>query len=135
MSGLANYLINTISSAIFGVKGEEESMATSFYDSDRYSPSTTEVLAVKDALFQRFKLPLELIDRIIDFAEYWPRTTTCRTGGQLHVRSGRPDFEDQFLVRSWEMRGVRQNADSYSCAHILWATYPRKPLRQSRKRT
>lgn len=102
MAGLASYLFNTAYFAVFGESTMEpvEDPATSFYDPDRFIPSIEDVLSIKDILFKKFELPIELIDFIIDFAEYWPRITTCRTGGELHVRSGRPGLEDQFLVSS-----------------------------------
>ncbi|OWO98030.1 hypothetical protein B2J93_8255 [Marssonina coronariae] len=99
MSGLAGYLLNILSNAIFGSESTTEGdMANSFYSSERYTPSTEDVISVKNDLFKRFALPIELIDTVIDFAEYWPRTTTCRTGGEFHVRSGRPGLEDQFMA-------------------------------------
>ncbi|KAI9046928.1 hypothetical protein LZ554_009005 [Drepanopeziza brunnea f. sp. 'monogermtubi'] len=112
MSGLVNYLFNTLSAAIFGTEAEEEEerMPTAYYDCDRYTPSTEDVLSVKDFLWKEFELPLELVDSIIDFAEYWPRTTTCRTGGELHVRSGR-SIENQFLLRSYPL-GYIPNDDA-----------------------
>ncbi|KAK2624670.1 hypothetical protein QTJ16_005863 [Diplocarpon rosae] len=88
MSGLADYLLNTLSNAIFRSGSTTElDMATSFYDSERYTPSTKDVYSVKSDLVKKFALPIELVDTVVDFAEYWPRTTTCRTGGEFHLRS------------------------------------------------
>lgn len=36
-------------------------------------PSTSDILSVKDVLMKR--LPIEVVDAIIDLAEYWPHTT------------------------------------------------------------
>ena len=40
-------------------------------------PTINDVLEVKDIL-STIKLPLEVIDVIVDFAEYWPHTTAMR---------------------------------------------------------
>jgi hypothetical protein len=40
------------------------------------SPSVDDVLKVKDIIKESSRLPLEIIDCIIDFAEYWPRNST-----------------------------------------------------------
>ena len=109
MSGLVSYLVNALSSFVFGPSETTETSmeydpATSFYDADRYTPSIEDVIATKDTLFEQFKLPIELIDTIIDYAEYFPCTTMCRTGGELHVRAGGSGMgghsEDRFLVRA-----------------------------------
>jgi len=70
-------------------------MATQFYSPDRHFPSPHDVVEVKQELLSRIHLPLELIDTIIDYAEYWPRTVTTR--GSVIVASGRD--ENRFLVR------------------------------------
>lgn len=68
------------------------------YDSCRYCPSVGDVLEVKSYLFKKFDLPIELIDTIIDTAEYWPHTTTA-TRHSTSVRA-QIDRENQFLVRN-----------------------------------
>lgn len=40
-----------------------------------FIPHVTDVLNVKSTLWRK-KLPVELIDSIVDFAEYWPRVVT-----------------------------------------------------------
>lgn len=98
------YIINKVSSAAAGSLQAtmDEDPVTSPYDCDRYIPSIEDVLATKDTLFKNFKLPIELIDTIIDFAEYFPRTSICRSGGELHVRAGGSgragSTEDRFIV-------------------------------------
>jgi hypothetical protein len=49
------------------------------YNSDRYKPSVEDVLSVKEFLGSISSFPLELIDTVIDFAEYWPHTSTAIT--------------------------------------------------------
>lgn len=62
------------------------------------SPSPNDVLEVKDVLLKASLLPLEIVDMIIDYAEYWPRTTvstaveTFAVGGYGNLR------EDIFIV-------------------------------------
>lgn len=101
MAQIASYLWSTFNSAIFGPPppvSEPEDPTSSFYDSSRYAPFVRDVLSVKELLFWNKKLPIELIDTIIDFAEYWPRTTTSQSGREINVRAGRPNVEDQFMV-------------------------------------
>ena len=91
-------IFNTMSTALFGIMDETlDPTNLPIYDSDRYVPSIKEVLAVKRILTKKGELPLELVDTIIDFAEYWVRTTTCRTGRDLIVQSGR-ERENKLLA-------------------------------------
>jgi hypothetical protein len=83
-------LFNTLSSALFGIMDETP---------DRYTPSFQDVIDVKQILAKKGTLPLELVDTIIDFAEYWIMTTTCRTSGQVTIHA-RGEFENKLLV-SW----------------------------------
>jgi hypothetical protein len=68
--------------------------------SDRYTPSIQDILEVKQILIERGALPLETVDTIIDFAEYWIKSTICRTRGQITVRAG-GEFQNILLV-SWQ---------------------------------
>ncbi|PBP26667.1 hypothetical protein BUE80_DR002420 [Diplocarpon rosae] len=125
MLGLAHYLLNTLSNAIFRSETTKEvDMGTSFYDSERYTPSTQDVFSVKNDLMKKFALPIELVDTVVDFAEYWPRTMTCRTGGEFHVRSGRPGFEDQ----SYPLGYIPESSTSTTCpmaaTDAVSQTYP-----------
>lgn len=46
----------------------------------KYEPSSPKrALEVKDLLFK--KLPLEIVNVVLEYAEYWPRTTVI-TGGR-----------------------------------------------------
>ena len=81
-------LFNTFSAALFGTMAETP---------DRYTPSIQDILEVKQILTENGMLPLELVDTIIDFAEYWIKTTTCRTRGQVTVHAG-GEFENKLLV-------------------------------------
>ena len=68
-------------------------------DVDPYEPSVLDVLVVKAMLNKVFALPPELLNTILDSAEYWPRSTTEWSGGPLSIYGGRPMREDVFLVR------------------------------------
>lgn len=93
MSGIASFLLNTISTALFGMEN------TTTPPSGPHEPSVEDVLSVKNVFFTNVKLPIEIIDVIIDYAEYWPHTTIARTGGQsITVRGGYPINENRFIV-------------------------------------
>ena len=66
---------------------------------DPHEPSVLDVLVVKGMLNKVFALPPELLNTILDAAEYWPHSTTEWTGGPLSIHGGRPMREDVFLVR------------------------------------
>jgi hypothetical protein len=65
-------------------------------DADRYKPSIGDVLSVKEMFLKNGLLPPELVDPVIDFAEYWPHTTSTRKE-RITVRAGE-DRENQFIV-------------------------------------
>lgn len=63
------------------------------------SPSPKAVLGVKDFLLKISKLPLEIIDIVIDYAEYWPCTTVTTAGENTAFSSfGNPNQENKFIV-------------------------------------
>lgn len=62
-------------------------------------PLLQDVLTVKGILLESYKLPIEIIDTIIDFAEYWPHTTVVADN---HVNAGRMS-EDTFVIRSFPL--------------------------------
>jgi len=66
-------------------------------DADRYKPSIEDVLSVKEMFLKNRLLPPELVDPVIDFAEYWPHTTSARKE-RITVRAGAEDRENQFIV-------------------------------------
>jgi hypothetical protein len=89
---------SAISTALFGTTDETpDSAYVPIFDSERYAPSVQDILAVKKILTKKGDLPLELVDTIIDFAEYWVRSTTVRTGGEISVQAGR-ERENKLLV-------------------------------------
>jgi hypothetical protein len=58
-------------------------------------PSPKQVLEVKDVLKQ-LRLPLEIIDVVIDLAEYWP-CTVVSTGSETFFVGGSRN-QDEFIV-------------------------------------
>ena len=56
-------------------------------DSEGYKPSVFDVVTVKDALHKKSSLPYELVDYIVDLAEYWPHTTTITTQATTVTKS------------------------------------------------
>jgi len=84
------------------LRSEPSALVAMASRSEPYEPSINDVFVVKATLrtiHKKSPLPLELIDTIIDFAEYWPHTTTTRRGGTLRLSSG-TFRENKFLVNS-----------------------------------
>ncbi|KAK0628255.1 hypothetical protein B0T17DRAFT_491337 [Bombardia bombarda] len=70
-----------------------------------YEPTVIDVVVVKAMLTKALILPPEIVDSIVDLAEYWPHTTTeihysHLPGGAKAVRGGTPTAENQFLASS-----------------------------------
>jgi hypothetical protein len=73
----------------------------------QYEPSVVDVIVVKAMLTKALSFPPEIIDRIVDVAEYWPHTTTelngttviARGNNQFHRPSDK-SLENMFLLRS-----------------------------------
>ena len=69
----------------------------------RYEPTFSDVIVVKAMLNQALTVPVEIVDQIVDFAEYWPHTT-AESGPaddiNLYrtVRGGQGGTEDELLV-------------------------------------
>lgn len=79
MAALGQYLLSSFSSGLSAL-----SMASSVTERANkvpHEPSGLDVLNVKDAILHasRNPLPNELIDSIIDAAEYWPCTVVSTT--------------------------------------------------------
>ncbi|KAL2268843.1 hypothetical protein VTJ83DRAFT_3689 [Remersonia thermophila] len=62
-----------------------------------HEPTVADVLVTKAMLSKA--LPREIVDIIIDLAEYWPRTTTVVAGAGSAIGSGGTD-ENVFVLRS-----------------------------------
>ena len=99
---MASYIFNLVSQAVFGsasgtMDGQTQNNALP-RSADRYRPSAQDVFSVKQHLID-LRLPLELVDSIIDHAEYWPHIKSVRGGTQLSVRAGSAN-ENRFIVSS-----------------------------------
>lgn len=89
MAAIGQYIYNYLSAAMSGTSLNETNTSP-------HEPSVADVLEVKDILRLERCLPVELIDTIIDYAEYWPHTTTT-TSGQNIARGNTPK-ENLFIV-------------------------------------
>jgi len=74
-----------------------------------HEPSVADVLVTKAMLNKALALPPEIVDTIVDLAEYWPHTTTELNDSTLiargnsasaSIRRDRPNRENIFLLRS-----------------------------------
>ncbi len=102
------YLYTTLTGAVSGgpvstaaprPEDEEPSASqVSMHEPGQFEPFLADVLEVKNDLCKGLKLPLELVDAIVDLAEYWPHTTTVRRSGGKIVRTGRAAEEEQLVV-------------------------------------
>lgn len=68
-------------------------------------PTVLDVIVVKEMLQKALKLPPEIVDSIVDLAEYWPHTTTeidysRRPRLMRKDARGRHPSENTFLVSS-----------------------------------
>jgi hypothetical protein len=86
------------------------------------SPTGDDVVAVKKLFLESRKLPLELIDSIVDMAEYWPHTRSVfrrekgdnNSENPLYVKSG-DEGENRLLVGTSTLLlgGLRLTVNSY----------------------
>lgn len=138
MAGVGAYIYNTLSTTIFGPSysdctEEEIDYPSAMFASDRYQPSVDEVLTIKEALHKKSTLPYELIDAIIEMAEYWPHNTTVLTQ-PTSIKAGR-DHENRFLVSQMHYSPhLVLSLTIHSYDPIPWAI-PNKPLAASMKHT
>ena len=66
-----------------------------------YEPTVLDVIVVKAMLNKALRLPPEIIDTVVDMAEYWPHTSTemIYTGRPAIARKNATSgAENQFLV-------------------------------------
>lgn len=88
-----------------------------------YEPSYADVLVAKALLQRCGRLPLELVDDIVDMAEYWPKThvevdfyENRRNGIFVPVRQSRNTGKNQFILRTPPLgfRAAPTKEDNYS---------------------
>lgn len=96
MAGFARFVMSTLNA------GFSVLTTGSMQPSQFETPTVEDVLEVKDILGDAAKLPIEIIDNIIDFAEYWPRTSVVTRGlstAIATIRTHQPSTsENLFLV-------------------------------------
>lgn len=75
-----------------------------------YQPSVLDVVVAKAMMVKALTLPLELVDRIMDLAEYWPHTSARLDYGAKPraVARGSSSLEDAFLLRTIPLGFVKQ---------------------------
>lgn len=79
---------------------ESDDMGSSTSRPAHFQPSALDVLVTKAMLAKGVKLPIEVVDLVVDFAEYWPHTRTHVERPSRPNRFGtRPD-ENNFLLRT-----------------------------------
>ncbi|KAI6367380.1 hypothetical protein MCOR25_004915 [Pyricularia grisea] len=84
-----------------------DEMGSSTSRPPRYQPSALDVLVTKAMLAKGVNLPLEVVDLVMDFAEYWPHTTThVDRPSRPNIFGTRPD-ENNFLLRTPPVGFVR----------------------------
>jgi hypothetical protein len=65
-----------------------------------FEPSISDVLDVKEFLYNKSKLPYELVDVIVDLAEYWPHTTTIFQEGIKIFTGLHPENREELVIVS-----------------------------------
>lgn len=75
-------------------------------ESDKsYQPSIVDIAIVKAMLYRAKKLPPDLIDTILDMAEYWIHSTT-HLDERISVMGGSEARENKFLVSISVLRAL-----------------------------
>jgi len=81
------------------------------------SPTVQDVLAVKRMFLQAIKLPLEIVDTVIDYAEYWPHTSVVTNHSFLATGAhiGREqESGNVFVIRSLPLGYVHDDSDEFA---------------------
>lgn len=105
-------MFSSISSGLSSLQSSASSLLAGFSQSRaefpfimEYNPTAADVLAVKRAVYlaSTSLLPLELIDTIIDYAEYWPCTSVSTTSESrvpfaVPYRPGPRSLQDKMVV-------------------------------------
>lgn len=112
-----------------GHAGEESGPAASSHVSPdtqpgTFEPSPMDVIVARAILSQGLKLPHEIALSILDFAEYWPHTSTV-LDHPITVNSGR-GREDQFVLRCKPLGLIKKV--HYDDHYYSFTTTPALPL-------
>lgn len=85
--------------------------------SSPYLPEVNDVLSVKDIFSDR--LPLEIIDSIIDFAEYWPHIS-ARRERKMVVSGSSGAGENREYLRTPPLCYDMVRSSQTSEGHSMW---------------
>lgn len=96
MAALGRFIMDTAKVALTALNRAYDPGPSSVFE----FPSPSDVLEVKNILLKASDLPLELVDLITDYAEYWPRTSVSTAGETVAVGGHGNPNEDIFLVSS-----------------------------------
>jgi hypothetical protein len=96
MAALGRFIMNTAKVALVALNPAYDPGPSSAFE----FPSPNDVLEVKNILLKATDLPLELVDLVIDYAEYWPRTSVSTAGEVVAVGGHKNPREDIFVVSS-----------------------------------
>ncbi|KAK4103349.1 hypothetical protein N658DRAFT_494680 [Parathielavia hyrcaniae] len=79
-----------------------------------HEPSVADVMVVKAMLTKALNIPLEIINSIVDHAEYWPHTTSeVSFEPPMTVRNSQGGQENMFMLRSPPL-GLHNWRDEFS---------------------
>jgi len=113
LSSVINFLSNTVGLGD-DVDGQEDDRSEGTNDdasvseeapASRYLPTVKDVMVVKAMLLKAISLPIEIVDLVLDHAEYWPHTTAFVQphplgSGTLSIYGTR-EGGNRFLVSAW----------------------------------
>lgn len=99
LSGLFNRHVHGLDPAEQSQRIEKKDEMSGPNKTGTFEPSPLDVIVVKAMLQEALKLPLEVILPLLDFAEYWPHTTSV-LDRQVGARGGDRTRENRFLLRT-----------------------------------
>ena len=98
MAAIVQFFLNTAKTAMSVLNSTPPLSVPESESSPPFQhPSPKDVLLVKTVMLKKLRLPLEIVDTIIDWAEYWP-CTTVTTRGETSARGGLENREDELIV-------------------------------------
>ena len=104
MASITSLLNNAMSFGSRDSVGEsEDESQTTEASASQYLPSVPDVMVVKAMLLKSIQLPIEIVDLVLDYAEYWPHTTAYVKPGAarntpLATYGGSNENDNRFLV-------------------------------------
>lgn len=94
---------------------------------DAYKPTPIDIVVTRIMLTRSKRLPLDLVDSVFDFAEYWAHSASVihypsEQHGHLHIRGGSPQ-ENSFMVSCLGMQ-VEYDPTDLTPAAPLTTSWP-----------